>query len=526
MKNGIKYIFFIFVIIIIIFAILQIKKTDKKEEKPQEEIQEEAVKQELKLGIAEYDTINPIISQNKYIQDISKLIYEPLITLNTRYEIEGCLAEEWAKTSNTIYVIKLKQNITWPNEENLTVYDVIYTIEKIKEINSIYTPNVQNIEQVEAVDNYTLKITLNQETPFFEYNLTFPIMNRTYCGNEDFANSEKIKQAIGTGAYKISNISANNITLEKNENWWNKETKESAIDTISINLYGTVGEIYNDFKLGKIDYITTNNTNIEEYIGTIGYNKAEAPGREYDYLALNLENQALQNKEVRQAIKYAIDKQSIIDTVYNSKYYKAEFPLDYGSWVYEKENEDSYNIEKFYQTLQENEWKYEYGNWQKYVNYYTRRLNFRLVVNKENQQRTQVAEIIKQQLETVGIKITIIYASDSQYENYIKYKNYDMILCGSYVSPNIDLNKYFGDDNLANYYNQEAKDIINDAQNITDNKLLKEKYNRLSEIYKEEVPYISLYTNYSIVACSKNLIGSMSPNWFNTFYNINTWSKK
>ena len=222
MKNGIKYIFFIFVIMIIIFAILQIKKTDKKEEKPQEEIQEEAVKQELKLGIAEYDTINPIISQNKYIQDISKLIYEPLITLNTRYEIEGCLAEEWAKTSNTIYVIKLKQNITWPNEENLTVYDVIYTIEKIKEINSIYTPNVQNIEQVEAVDNYTLKITLNQETPFFEYNLTFPIMNRTYCGNEDFANSEKIKQEIGTGAYKISNISANTITFEKNENWWNK----------------------------------------------------------------------------------------------------------------------------------------------------------------------------------------------------------------------------------------------------------------------------------------------------------------
>lgn len=526
MKNGIKYIFFIFVIIIVIFAIFQINKSDKIEQEPEEVVEEEKVKQELKLGIAEYDTMNPLLSNNKYVQDISKLIYEPLITINPEYEIEGCLAEEWAKTSSNTYVIKLKQNINWQTGENLTAYDVLYTIQKINEINSVYRTNLQNITQVEAVDKYTIKMTLNQETPFFEYNLTFPIMSKTYCENEDFVNSDIVKQAIGTGAYKIRSIKSNNIVLEKNENWWNKENKESAIETININLYGTVGEIYNDFKLGKIDYISTNNINIEEYIGTIGYNKIEAPGREYDYLALNLENQVLQNKEVRQAIMYAIDKDTIIENVYNSKYYKSDFPLDYRSWVHEPKNENNYNVEKFYQILQDNEWKYEYNNWQKYINYYTRRLNFRLVVNKENEQRVSVAELIKQQLEAVGIKITIIYATDSQYESYISSKNYDMILCGAYVAPNINLSKYFGDGNLANYYNEEARNIINNLQNITDKQLLKDKYKRLYEIYLDDVPYISLYNNYSIVASSKNLAGSMTANWFNPFYNISTWSKK
>ncbi|MCI8655159.1 MAG: hypothetical protein HFJ48_04735 [Clostridia bacterium] len=526
MKNGLKYIFFIFVIIIVIFAIFQIRKTEKVEKEPEEIVEEEKVKQELKLGIAEYDTINPLISNNKYVQDISKLIYEPLITINPKYELEGCLAEEWAKTSNTTYIVKLKQNIIWTNEENFTVYDVIYTIQKLKEINSIYTPNVQNIEQVEAIDNYTLKITLNQEIPFFEYNLTFPIMNRTYCGDEDFINSEKIKQAIGTGEYKINNITGNTILLDKNEKWWNKEEKGSTIETININLYTTVGEIYNDFKLGKIDYISTNNVNIEEYIGTIGYNKVEAPGREYEYIAFNLENQVLQNKEVRQAIMHAIDKQSIIDSLYKSKYYKSNFPLDYGNWIYEQNNENTYNIDKFYQVLQDNEWKYEYNNWQRYINYSTKRLNFRILVNKENVQRTQVAEIIKQQLEAVGIKITIIYASSSQYENYINYKNYDIVLCGSYVGPNIDLTKYFEDGNISNYNNEEIKSIIKEVQNITDSQLLKEKYKRISEIYMDDVPYISLYNSYSIVACSKNLVGRMTANWFNTFYDISTWRKR
>lgn len=526
MKNGIKYIFFIFVLIILIFAMFQIRKNNNTEEKTEQEVEQPQIKQELKLGIAGYDTINPILSNNKYVQDIAKLIYEPLVTFNTRYEIEGVLAEEWAKTSSNTYIIKIKENVNWQTGENLTVNDILYTIQKLKEINSIYTPNVQNIEQVEAVDQYTLKIILNQEVPFFEYNLTFPIMSKTYCENEDFINSDKVKQAIGTGPYKISSITTNNILLAKNENWWNKEEKESAIETININLYGTVGEIYNDFKLGKIDYISTNNINIEEYIGTIGYNKIESAGREYDYLSLNLENQVLQNKEVRQAIMYAIDKDTIIQNVYNSKYYKSDFPIDYGSWIHESKNQNTYNIEKFYQVLQDNGWRYEYNNWQKYVNYYTRRLNFRLLVNKDNEQRTKVAELIKQQLEAVGIKITIIYAIDSQYDNYIKNKNYDMALCGSYVGPNIDLYKYFGDGNIANYYNEEVRNIINDVQNISDKELLKEKYKRLYEIYIDDVPYISLYNSYNIVASSKNLAGSMSANWFNTFYNISTWTKK
>lgn len=249
-------------------------------------------------------------------------------------------------------------------------------------------------------------------------------------------------------------------------------------------------------------------------------------GREYDYIALNVDNKVLKNKEVRQAIMYAIDKNAIIANVYNSKYYKSEFPLDYGSWLCDKKSENHYNVDKVYQVLQDNGWEYKYGSWQKYVDYYTRRLDFKLVVYKENEQRSRVAEIIKQQLEAVGIKITIIYATENQYNNYINNRNYDMILCNSYAVPNINLNKYFGDGNIANYYNEEARNIINDVKNITDKGLLKDKYKRLYEIYIDDAPYISLYNNYSIVAYSKNLIGSMSVNWFNSFYNISTWGKK
>ena len=412
MKNNIlKYIFFIFIILI---AIVTVYVLNNRENSKEENVENVAVKEEteleqtLNLGIAEFDTMNPILSRNKYVQNISKLIYEPLINIDNNYKLQNCIASEWAKTSETTYVIKLKENVTWSNGVNCTAEDVLYTIDKLKEnVNSnIYIYNVQYIIQAEVVDKYTIKITLSQEIPFFEYNLNFPVMCKSYFGEEDFVNSEKSKMPIGTGKYRITELQADRIILIKRENYWAE--KDSKIETIKINLYDSIGEMYNDFKLGKLELISTTNVNIENYIGTIGYNKVEDIGREYDYLAFNMENPVLSNPEVRQAIACAIDKNAIISSIYNGKYSIADFPLPRTSWLYQGNNENKYDLERAKQILQENGWEYKYNYWQKYVNYYTRKLNLKLVVNSSNQVRESVAEMIKNQLEAIGIKVTII----------------------------------------------------------------------------------------------------------------------
>ena len=100
MKNNfLKYLFFIFVIGIIIFAVYKINKKDKAEVIIEEEkiTKEEDVVREFKLGIAEFDNINPIISNNKYVQDISKLIFNSLLSLDDGFRLKSDLAQEWAK---------------------------------------------------------------------------------------------------------------------------------------------------------------------------------------------------------------------------------------------------------------------------------------------------------------------------------------------------------------------------------------------------------------------------------------------
>ena len=483
-SNFFKYIFIIFAIGITIFAVYKIRKDEENKtyhaENENTTKAEEKITQ-IKLAIAEMDTINPILSKNKNVQDVSKLIFEPLLTLNTEYKIEPCLATEWAKVSETSYLIKLKSNVKWSNGETFTAEDVRYTIDRLKEIDSIYAYNVQYVIGVDVVDNNTVRINLDREIPFFEYNLTFPIMCSTYYKDKDFLDTETNKSPIGTGPYKITQVEPTYITLEKNDNWWNKTNTNVVLEKITVNLYTSVGEMYNSFKMGNVDLISTSNNNLQEYIGTIGYSSKEMKGREHDFIAINTDNYILSKPEVRKAISYSIDKENIVSSVYNY--------------------------------------------WKKYENYRTQRISLNLVVKASDSNKVAVGENIKSQLEAQGFRINLIRASDSQYNNYLTNKNYDLILCSIYVSASPNLNTYFGENNLANYENEEVNSILEEVKNTTDETILKEKYKRLEEIYKSDVPYISLYNNKYTVAYNSELVGEITPNWYYLFYNICSWYK-
>lgn len=469
--------------------------------------------------------MNPILSNNKNVQDISKLIYDPLVTLTADYKAEPALAIEWAKQSDNSYLIKLRENVKWTEGQRFTAEDVRFTIDCLKEISSIYSYNVQYVTGVDIVDDYTVKINLDREIPFFEYQLTFPILSKDYYENEDFVNTQKNISPVGTGKYKIVEVQPSYLILEKNESWWNKQANLT-IEKITVNLYSSIGELYNSFKIGNIDLISTTNDNLQEYIGTIGYSSKEIKGREHTFLAFNMQNNLLNKQEVRKAIAYSIDKENIVSSVCNNNCFTSSFPLDYGNWLGENQEASSgYNLEQGKQVLEESGWRYVSKSWQKTENYKTQKLVFNLLVKTSDEQKVAVAENMKQQLESQGITINIIRASNEQYNNSIHNKNYDMALCSIILSPAPDLTTYLGEGNIANYRNEEVSNIMHEVRNTADERTLKEKYARLSEIYKADIPYISLYNNKYRIAYHSGLVGEITPNWFYQFYGIEGWYK-
>ena len=328
-EKNFKIIFFTIIILLIILAIYYIIKNQTIIEK---EIKikkaENQISYKIIMGITDFDTINPILSTNQDIQYISKLIYEPIIDIGQDFKLEQALGTEWSKLNETTYLIKLSENRYWHNGEKFTAKDIEYTINYIKEQETIYYENVKNIESMEIINDYIIKIFLIEPEENFEYMLCFPII----CE----------KQNIGTGDFYIESINKNEITLKS-------KTNEKML---IINIYENVAKLYNAFGEEKIDIIVSNNINFEEYVGTIGYNKKIICSRNFDYLKFNIEN-----KEVVEALCYAINKNEIVYKVYNNLYCVAEFPLEYGNYLYNGNIKYEYNVNKAKQILKDSGWE-------------------------------------------------------------------------------------------------------------------------------------------------------------------------
>ena len=111
--NIIKYVFIVFIIILAVITYITYKKNNPiQKEDTQAVIEENAnIIKEMKLGIAEFDTINPILTKNRNVQSITKLIFDSLITFDENYNFNYGLAKEISKKSNREYVIKFRRKI-------------------------------------------------------------------------------------------------------------------------------------------------------------------------------------------------------------------------------------------------------------------------------------------------------------------------------------------------------------------------------------------------------------------------------
>ena len=123
-----------------------------------------------------------------------------------------------------------------------------------------------------------------------------------------------------------------------------------------------------------------------------------------------------------------------------------------------------------------------------------------------NASRKEVANIIKENLETIGFKITIKELPDNYYKNNLQKLNYDILLTGNTVSIKPEIQEYL--------------DFELEEQAIE-----KDTYNEVYKRYKENPNFMGLYFDTIIILTSKNVKGNFLGNWYNVFYNINTWYK-
>ncbi|UZX01207.1 peptide ABC transporter substrate-binding protein [Arthrobacter sp. CDRTa11] len=240
-------------------------------------------------------------------------VTEPLIERNPQTgELEPKLATEWKATSGTEWTLKLREGVTFQDGTPFNAEAAAFTIDRA--VNSKLGCNVEGYVfgdadlQVKAVDATTLTVTTPEPDPILPLRLSFlevvPVSTST---------TEKVREPIGTGPYKIEKWDAGQkISLTSWDGYWGDKPayakaeyqwrSESSVRAAMI----TSGEA--DVAMGLSP---------DDNMGDLGI---DYPNNETVALRLDANEAPLNDIRVRQAINFAIDKEGIVNSLYQGKH--------------------------------------------------------------------------------------------------------------------------------------------------------------------------------------------------------------
>lgn len=272
----------------------------------------------LRVGIGvDADTLDPAGQTTTAISNIIRLIAEPLFITSPNGTIVPVLADSYNVSSNgTVYTIKLKKGIKFQDGEPLNSEAVKFTLERILDPN-VKVPNRGNfllIDHVEAVDEYTVNIYLKKPfAPFLGVLTSAYIIapNATKQLGDKIANNPA---GIGTGPYMFKEwVKGDHITLVANPNYWNGTPYFSQM------IFKVVPDASTREAMllsGDLDLIIQPPPSDLASLSSRGDVKVSwtISTREM-YIGINTQYGPLNDTRVRQALNYAIDKDSLIKYV-------------------------------------------------------------------------------------------------------------------------------------------------------------------------------------------------------------------
>ena len=276
-------------------------------------------------------------------------VYESLISFNPDMTFQGVLAESWETPDDTTYIFHLRKGVKFHNGREMTAEDVEYSFNRILgktdagDIGALGSSASYygGIDTIEVVDPATIKFTLKAPNAAFMSSLTssYGAIVPKEVVEQNNGSLASIETMCGTGpfVYKDSVVD-NYITLEKNADYW--EAGSPKLDGITYYLMADESTRLAALRTGDINLCSLSALNLSEVQNDSSVKVLSYQSNNYTYLGFNLSSKKLQDKNVRQAMSLAVDRDAIINYVYNGEATVSTFVAPaMGHWVWDAPKE-------------------------------------------------------------------------------------------------------------------------------------------------------------------------------------------
>ena len=232
---------------------------------------------------------------------------------------------------------------------------------------------------------------------------------------------------------------------------------------------------------------------------------------------------------MRQAIAYAIDKDSIIEGIYLGNAEKAYSPVSSSSWLYDSSVYGyDYDLSVSKMLLEQSGWMYRSGsNVKQSSGDNPKKLSLSILVNGENNERKQVGIKLAESLKAIGFEIVLETVNFDTYKQRLENGNYDIFIGTWNLSPVEDYTFMFGSQalngetgNLINYSSAKMDEYLTACKAAVTDEDMISAYSSLQKYISQELPYISLVFRKSNLYTSSRIEGDMTPMMYSVYNGI------
>lgn len=452
-------------------------------------------------------TINPLLAfGNDLDQDLSSLIFRGLLRLNERGEPEPDLATRWEISPDQLtYTFHLRPGVRWHDGAPFTADDVVFTTQ-VMQSDAFAAPDSpaplylselwRNVE-VTRLDEATVQFRLKQPfAPFLLENTIgiLPAHLWRQVPPEEFAQSLLNLQPVGTGPWRLTELTAQGARLEPNPL---ASDPKPFLEGLEFRFYPDYGSAFAALASGEVDGISRIlPQDMAAAVANEDLTLLSAPLAGETLLYFNLTNPNTPffgDKQVRQALWLALDQQAVIDQALQGQGIPADGPIMAGTWANATAERSTPDAQKAAELLTAAGWVLDDQTGVRVKD--GRSLSFVLVGDNE-----ALLQAIADQWAKIGVRaVPQVTPLVSLAGDYLSPRNFEAALVHWRLAGDPDPYPLWHStqidhgQNYTGWNHSRADELLEQGRSISDPGLRFQFYEEFQQIFMDELPALPVY---------------------------------